>query len=86
MLKEKIASNARQTLKICLEERSHISSTREEIVFEVSALTPYKRGKIKVAEVPKYDVLRAWHNVLGSTPMPTIFDQMGDRITPHEES
>lgn len=63
-----------------------MSSTREEIVPKVSESNRRDKDKKKVVEVPKYDVPRVRHDVPDSTPRPTIFDELGDRVTPHGES
>lgn len=49
MLKEKIAANGRQTLRVSLPEGSHVSSTRKEMASEVSESTTNDKGKKKVA-------------------------------------
>lgn len=48
ILKEHIAANSEQTLRFGLQEGSHVSSTREEIVPEVSEQTPVIRVRERV--------------------------------------
>lgn len=82
MLKEQIAGNAWQALKIGYDERSHVSSTREETIPEVSESTPIDRGKKKVANFPKFDIPQARLEIPDSTPQPNVFGELGATESP----
>lgn len=89
MLKEQIAVNTgRQQLHIGLSERSHASSTKEDIPYEVGESNQPDKGKRKMAEVPIFDSQRDrhGHDVLEPTRCPSVHDQLRGRVTSQVES
>ena len=59
MLKKHIAAHSRQPLRFGIQEGSHVSYIRENIVPDVSESNTRDKGKRNVAEEPRNNVLCA---------------------------
>lgn len=86
MLKEKIATNSRQPLRVSIQEGSHVSSTKKNFVPEVSESNTRDKVKRKIAEVLRNNVPHARHDAIKQIPRPIVYDRLEDRVTPQGES
>lgn len=85
MLKEQIANNGWQPLKVGLPKRSHVPSTNEEEIPDVNESSQDK-GKRKVAEVPRINTAlnRPTYEGHEQTGWSNVFARLGGRVTQNE--
>ena len=72
-------------MRVSLLERSHVSSTRDEIIPNVNESFRDKGNK-KVTEVPRFENAHDWqaYKAPEQTVYPNVFARLGGRVTQGE--